>query len=454
MMRGTLGLAVFAVLASDSAAQAHDEIVVGCNAAGKLVARFDETKLYPLPASPIPGIEGYAHALPGFASALDAKPGEDFFPPDPRSNLVFVLEGADEKTAVWNDHGTGPMSAGEIFQLGHPYFDSHPIWIIEEGTAGQPYALRLRLRDTTGRYQESEVFFPRFTPDDGGEAYVCPMRCAGGSLFQEPGRCAVCGMALKLLSGRSYRVHVTPEALRAGDEATLRFRIESPDGELVQGLEVVHEKLLHLLMVSSDLSWFAHEHPELQPDGTFELEFTFPHGGVFTLYHDFTPAGVGMQVVPVEIAVLGDAPAPVPLEVSQNKSQTVDGFTFELTTASPIKSLQMQDLKFRVTRDGKPVTDLEPFLGALGHLIVVREDRKHFVHSHPLEPPAAASAGSARRGGPEVIFSALFPVPGIYKVWGQFQHQGRVLTVPFVIEVVSPRLDAAPPRDTANPEDK
>jgi hypothetical protein len=151
-----------------------------------------------------------------------------------------------------------------------------------------------------------------------------------------------------------------------------------------------------------------------------------------------------MQVVPVELRVEGDAPPESRPSVDKKRVKESDGFTFELTTPAPLRSLQMQNLTFRVSKGGAPVTDLEPFLGAMGHLIVVKEDRSQFVHSHPMEP---ANADPARRGGPAVVFSALFPVPGLYKAWGQFQHRGTVLTVPFVFEVLSPR-DAAPPPET------
>ena len=440
--------ALLAALAPPLAAQAHPELIVGCNGAGKLVVHFDDAKPYPLAASRFLGIEGYADAVPGFSSLLEAKPKNDVFPPDSKSNIVFIFEGADDGIVVWNDHGTGAMRPGETFQLGNPFFDSHPIWNIAAGTAPKPLAVRMRVRDTAGIHTESDVFAPRFLGEDGSQQYVCPMRCGGGPFSPKPGRCAICGMALKLLSGRAYKVSVAreggegsePAAIRSGGEMTLRFRLESPDGKLVKDLDVVHEKILHLLMVSSDLAWFSHEHPELQTDGTFVLKTSFPHGGEFTLYHDFTPSGVGMQVVPVVLNVAGPAAAPAPLAVSRERKQTIDGFTFELSAASPIPSLQMQNLTFRATRDGKPVTDLEPFLGAMGHLIVVSEDRKRFVHSHPIEPPNGAPT---RRGGPEVVFGALFPVPGLYKAWGQFQHQGKVLTVPFVVEVASP-FAAAP----------
>src|SRR5262245_45202049 len=90
------GAALLAALAPRAAAQVHPEIVVGVNGAGKLVARYDEKKPYPLIASRFVGIEGYGDAIPGLSSLFEAKPNEDFFPPDPKSSLVLVLEGADD----------------------------------------------------------------------------------------------------------------------------------------------------------------------------------------------------------------------------------------------------------------------------------------------------------------------------------------------------------------------
>lgn len=437
--------AILSALAPPAAAQVHPELVVGCDAAQKLVVKFDAEKAYPLPASRFDGIDGYADAMPGFMSLFVARAGEDFFPADPQSNIEFVLVAADAGIAVLNDHGTGPMSVNQTFTLGHPPFDSHPVWNIATGATGRRYQLKMQLRDTTGRYQPSDVFAPAFAPDDATAVYVCPMRCALGKTYAEPGLCPVCEMHLKLYSGKNFRVSVTPDPklapegrIRALVPTPLTFEITAPDGKRVEGLEVVHEKLVHLLMVSEDLSWFAHEHPEIQPDGTFVLPFAFPHGGRYVLYNDFTPQRVGMQVVPVELDVAGEKPAPVPLKVSAERTIAVDGYTAKLTAPSPITSLRTQNLAVHLSRDGKPVTDLEPFLGAMGHLIVISQDRKHFVHSHPLE--SARSGGpdpAARRGGPEVVFSAQFPAPGLYKAWSQFQHKGRVITAPFVIEVVS-----------------
>jgi heavy metal-binding protein len=440
-MVATLLLALAAApFQAPTPAPPHPEIVVGRDAKGRLVARFDGARVYPLGPSRFVNVVGFAEAMPGINSTFTARPDDDLFVLDEAADLEFVLVGADAGLAVWNDRGTGLMKAGESFSLGHPPFDSHPVWNAPHGEPGRRYELRLQLRDRSRRYGESAILSPAFTPDETPELYACPMNCKGGSTYAKSGACPVCGMQLKRLSGRSYRVAVDPDGtaperpIAPGTDVDLAFHLATPDGKPVDDLAVVHEKLLHLLMVSDDLAWFAHEHPVLQRDGSFTLRTRFPHGGAYTLFHDFTPSRAGMQVVPVALTVAGEAPPNVPLVPDADRARTVDGCRIEMVAPSPIRSLFNLSFRVRVTREGAPVTDLEPYLGTFGHLIVVREDRQYFVHSHPLGATPAAGA----HGGPDVTFGLLFPAPGRYKAWFQLQRSGSVLTAPFVFDVVAP----------------
>lgn len=267
---------------------------------------------------------------------------------------------------------------------------------------------------------------------EASSSYTCPMRCEGPKTYDTPGTCPVCGMHLKLVSTRPYRVDVTRAgtSLRAGEETTLRITIRDPEDAPVRSLEIVHEKPLHLLITSADLAWFAHEHPERMPDGTFELRMTFPAPGRYTLFHDFTPERVGMQVVAVELTVPGEPPRAVALTPDHDRPKTVDGYTARFSPTPPLAALRNSAITISLARDGTPVTDLEPFLGETGHLIIVSEDSVHFVHSHPVATP-----GSAPGRGPDVTFLAQCPAPGLYKSWAQFQRGGRIITVPFTFRV-------------------
>jgi hypothetical protein len=143
-----------------------------------------------------------------------------------------------------------------------------------------------------------------------------------------------------------------------------------------------------------------------------------------------------MQVVPVRLEVEGDRPAPIRLVPDADRPKEIDGYTVRFETPDGLAALRSTRLVFAIERAGKPVDDLEHYLGASGHLIVVSEDRARFVHSHPLESPAVP--GQTPRAGPRVSFTASFPAPGRYKAWGQFQHHGKVLTFPFTFDVAPP----------------
>ncbi len=294
-------------------------------------------------------------------------------------------------------------------------------------------------RRVWGEMVELQKTLRKFVPAGAGqhphESYACPMHCEGSKTYDQPGSCPVCKMALKKITTDKYSVDVVPMGgrIEAGKPVMLAFSIKDPSGAPVTKLDTVHEKILHLLMVSRDLSWYAHEHPELRPDGSLTLQFTFPRPGEYVLYHDFTPPQVGQQVVQVSINVPGAAPPPVPLKADASQPKTVDGYTVALDTGGKVTTGDETHLSYTITRGGAPVTDLVPYLGAMGHLVIISQDLKNFVHSHPHEE--GAEHGAHQMGGPTVDFEAYFEKPGLYKGWAQFQHMGKVITAPFTFEV-------------------
>ncbi len=271
--------------------------------------------------------------------------------------------------------------------------------------------------------------------DAAHATYFCPMHCEGTKTYDKPGKCPKCGMNLKKQTTDAFSVDINPVggAITVGKPATLVFTIKDPTGLPVTKVETVHEKPLHLLMVSKDLSWFAHEHPTLQQDGTFTFTYTFPQAGEFFFFSDFTPPKVGQQVVTVPVTIPGAAPASKPLTIDSDKPKTIDGYTVTLETGGPVKTGGATHLAYTVSKDGKPVTTLAPYLGAMGHLVIISEDRAQFVHSHPHEGEGHSA------GGPKVDFEAHFTVPGTYKGWAQFnvgtKEKERVITVPFTFAV-------------------
>ena len=147
-----------------SRALAEDEILVGRTAAGQLKVDIGFTQPLELEASIFPGISGYATGELGLHSTLLDDPINDFFQLSPAADFRFILLAKDSEMEVWNDSGSGYLGIGESFFIGPAPFDTHPIWNIVTGTAGNSYSLTLKLRDLNGVYPDSEPFVLSFTP--------------------------------------------------------------------------------------------------------------------------------------------------------------------------------------------------------------------------------------------------------------------------------------------------
>lgn len=236
------------------------------------------------------------------------------------------------------------------------------------------------------------------------------------------------------------KLTVEPDPPQPGQPAGVAFAVIGAEGPVTK-YDVVHEKQAHLILISRDLSEFQHLHPDMDPDGTWRGSVTFPKPGPYRFYLDVTPTGASQQVLRSDITVAGEA-SPATVEVDASP-KTVEGVRIELS--SDPAELKQGDamLTFRLSRDGKPVSDLEPYLGAMGHLVIVDEAGEQFLHAHPMNESTESSphthapgeGHAPERGGPEVTFHTSFPAPGVYKMWGQFQRGGRILTAPFVVRV-------------------
>lgn len=247
---------------------------------------------------------------------------------------------------------------------------------------------------------------------------------------------------------------VSPAVVRAGESAALSFTVRDSAGEVVRSLPLVHEKPMHLIVVSRDLSVFAHLHPEPQPDGSYLATHTFPEGGAYKLYADYTPQGASQIVDSFELRVEGHEPSGSSLEAEALPAvKSVDGLRVTMSAPAPLRADEETMLSFSLsdTRTGEPVTDLEPYLGAFAHFIILSEDTRDFLHAHPVvlssegEAPEHAHTGGHTHahgahadGRSASVLGAhtTFPRGGVYKVWAQFQRDGKVITVPFVVQVV------------------
>ncbi len=280
--------------------------------------------------------------------------------------------------------------------------------------------------------------------------YYCPMHPEVTAAAR--GKCARCGMAL--VAGDPYDlreyhldVEATPPAPRAGQPFRLRLTVRHPStNEIVNSFALVHEKPYHLFVIGQDMESYDHIHPEQQPDGSYVIDLTLPRPGYYRLFSDFLPIGGAPQVIARVIATAGFEgdleSSQARLAADRTLKKTAGDLSVTLTLpSSGLVAGREETLRYQIedARTGAPVNDVEPYLAAFGHTLVMSEDTLHYVHAHPVELlPDAVPGGPVQGGGPTLTFKALLPKPGLYRIWTQIKRHGQVSTVQFTVNVSAP----------------
>jgi hypothetical protein len=247
---------------------------------------------------------------------------------------------------------------------------------------------------------------------------------AGGN--DEEGHAAAALPAGLSVSEQGYTLELADRSLPAGAATPVAFRIVGPDGSAVREYDVDHEVDLHLIAVRRDLSSFQHVHPDLDAEGVWHVPLALGPG-TWRLFADFVPTALGEKVtLGADLAVAGDyEPAPL---LAESRTAEVDGYTVEL--AGSLTAGTESELTLSVSRDGRPVTDLQPYLGAFGHLVVLRDGDLAYLHAHPTQ---AADGDVA--GGPDIRFATTAPSAGTYGLFLDFRHGSVVRTAAFIVTV-------------------
>ncbi|MWC29425.1 hypothetical protein [Paenibacillus sp. MMS18-CY102] len=236
------------------------------------------------------------------------------------------------------------------------------------------------------------------------------------------------------VSDHGYKVEVLAvdgnKPLTSGTDIALSLQVRDRAGKPVQTFTEDMTKLMHLMVVSEDLSSFTHIHPDYVGNGLFKVTANFPFGGDFLLIQEFMPDDQPVTVTREWLNVVGEGHTDQKLAPQEPLQRTVSGVTASLSMMPDAQSLEagqmvMMEFHLKDERTGEPLV-LEPYLGTSGHCVILNENGDQYVHTHAV---TEMSQGS------NVMFHAEFPAGGKYRVWGQFQYRGEVVTIPFDIEV-------------------
>ncbi|MFH8803704.1 hypothetical protein ACH4F6_29530 [Streptomyces sp. NPDC017936] len=238
------------------------------------------------------------------------------------------------------------------------------------------------------------------------------------------------------VSQDGYTLDLETTAVPAGRKATLRFVVRDAGGRPVTRYETAHGKQLHLILASRELTTYRHLHPARAADGTWSTTADLPAAGGYRVFADFVPAGRAQGLtLGSDLTVTGPYRAARP--PAPAATTTVDGYT--VTLAGALRAGGESDLTFTVRRAGRPVTGLQPHLGAYGHLVALRSGDLAYLHVHPHE-----EAEGEATSGPGVSFSATAPSAGTYRLFLDFKVAGTVRTAAFTVRTGS-GAPAAPP---------
>jgi hypothetical protein len=229
-----------------------------------------------------------------------------------------------------------------------------------------------------------------------------------------------------------FQVNLTASAAIAPNQPTsFVINVADAKGKAIAQFDTFQEKLMHLIVVSDDLQVFQHLHPIHKGNGRFEVKTALPQAGGYTLVSDYKPVGQKEAVSVLQVRVPGTPASAPTVDLKREKSVETTNVALSLSELAVKVGQEVMltfDLKDAATNQA--ISDLKPYLGEEGHLVILKQStpltRADYIHAH------------AMKGAPDgkVEFMTTFPKPGKYKLWGQFNRNGKVVVADFWVDVL------------------
>ena len=225
---------------------------------------------------------------------------------------------------------------------------------------------------------------------------------------------------------------LTPAAttLSAHTAASFHFKIVDAMGTAVTTFEPDQTKLMHFYLIRSDLTGFQHVHPTMAADGTWTANLAALSPGSYRAYAAFnaknTSGATVADLLSTTLTVPGTGTtAPLPAAAT---TTTADGYA--LAVSGEAMAGMSHPLTITVSKDGKPVTDLQPYLETYAHLTAIHAGDLAFAHLHP-----EGAAAMTDTGGPTLTVHAMLPESGDWRFFIQFQTGGVLHTAAITLHV-------------------
>ncbi|MDG9706781.1 hypothetical protein [Streptomyces sp. DH10] len=246
------------------------------------------------------------------------------------------------------------------------------------------------------------------------------------------------------ISEDGYTLDLETPSVTAGQRADLRFTVRDGSGRAVTAYQREHEKELHLIVASRDLVTYRHLHPTRAADGTWSTPVDLPRAGGYRVFADFTPAQKDARNLTLGADLAASGPYQPKELPAPNPTATTNGYEVKLSGA--LRPGKASELKLKVSRAGEPVTNLQPYLGAYGHLVALRSGDLAYLHVHPNGEPGDGKT----RPGPDISFTATAPSAGSYRLFLDFKHDGKVHTAAFTVRAGGEAVGSGTPEGHAD----